>query len=126
MSAVMEEKFVLTLTDVAAAKIQAILQARGVPNHGLRVFVSGGGCSGLQFGMALESQAQDMDQIVQVGGLKLYVDATSAEYLNEATIDYQDGPVNSGFRIDAPNATSSCGCGTSSASNGCGCGGDCN
>jgi iron-sulfur cluster assembly protein len=126
MSTVMEEKFVLTLTDVAAAKIQAILQARGVPDHGLRVFISGGGCSGLQFGMALESQAQDMDQIVDVSGLKLYVDATSAEYLNEATIDYQDSPTGSGFRVDAPNAAPACGCGTSSASDGCGCSGGCN
>jgi iron-sulfur cluster assembly protein len=119
MSAVIEEKFALTLTDMAATKIQNILHERGVPEHGLRVFASGGGCSGLQFGMALESQAQDMDQVVQVNGLKLYVDATSAEYLNDATIDYQDGPMNSGFRIDAPNAASSCGCGDSS----CGCGG---
>jgi iron-sulfur cluster assembly protein len=121
------EKFAMTVTEHAAVKIQSILQERGVPDHGLRVFVSGGGCSGLQFGMALESQAQDQDQVIQVNGLKLYVDATSAEYLDAATIDYQEGPMASGFRIDAPHAVaSSCGCGSNDASSGCGCGGGCN
>ena len=117
------KEFVLNLTDVAAVKIQSILQERRVPNHGLRVFVSGGGCSGMQYGMALESQVGEMDQVIQVSGIKLYVDPASAEYLHGATIDYEDSLTNSGFRIDAPNAASTCGCGGSDSSGGCGCSG---
>jgi len=118
MSAVMSEpviettgEFVLNMTDGAVAKVQDILKERGVPDHGLRVFVAGGGCSGLQYGMALEAQAQDMDQILEVSGVKLFVDATSAEYLDGATIDYEDNPMSSGFRIENPKATSTCACG---------------
>ena len=115
------QEFVLNLTDVAAVKIRNILQERRVPNHGLRVFVSGGGCSGMQYGMALESQVGEMDQVIQVSGIKLYVDPASAQYLDGATIDYQDGLASSGFRIDAPNAASACGCGGGDSPGGCGC-----
>ena len=115
------QEFTLNLTDVAAAKIQNILQERGVPDHGLRVFVSGGGCSGLQYGMAIELHEHERDQVIQVSGIKLYVDPASAEYLDGATIDYQDGMASSGFRIDAPNAASACGCGGGESSDGCGC-----
>jgi iron-sulfur cluster assembly protein len=126
----MSEEFVLNLTDVAAIKIQNILKERGVPNHGLRVFVAGGGCSGMQYGMALESQAQDMDQVIEVSGIKLFVDPTSAEYLYGATIDYEDNLMSGGFRIENPNAASTCKCGQSfrttgsggnKSSSGCGC-----
>ena len=122
MSAVMQDQFVLNLTDMAAIKIQNILKERNVPNHGLRVFVAGGGCSGLQYGMALESQAMDQDEIIEVGGIKLYVDPASAQYLDGATIDYEDSAVSGGFRIENPNVASTCGCGSGNASSGCGCG----
>ena len=124
------EEFVLNLTDVAAAKIQNILKERNVPEHGLRVFVAGGGCSGMQYGMALESQASDMDEVIEVGGIKLYVDPASAEYLHGATIDYEDNLMSGGFRISNPNAASTCKCGqsfrtsksgASKSSGGCGC-----
>jgi iron-sulfur cluster assembly protein len=124
------QEFVLNLTDVAAVKIQNILQERGVPDHGLRVFVSGGGCSGMQYGMALESQVSEMDQVIQVSGIKLYVDPASAEYLHGATIDYEDNLMSGGFRISNPNAASTCKCGQSfrtsgsgaaKSSGGCGC-----
>jgi iron-sulfur cluster assembly accessory protein len=129
MSAVMSDpvvempvkEFVLTLTDVAAGKIQSILQERSVPNHGLRVFVTGGGCSGLQYGMAIESEERERDQVIHVSGVKLYVDPASAEYLAGATIDYEESLMSSGFRIDAPNAVSTCGCGGGNSSGGCGC-----
>jgi iron-sulfur cluster assembly accessory protein len=129
MSAVMSDpvvempvkEFVLTLTDVAAGKIQSILQERSVPNHGLRVFVTGGGCSGLQYGMAIESEERERDQVIHVSGVKLYVDPASAEYLAGATIDYEESMMSSGFRIDAPNAVSTCGCGGGNSSGGCGC-----
>jgi len=115
------QEFVLNLTDVAAVKIQSILQERGVPNHGLRVFVAGGGCSGLQYGLAIESQERERDQVIQVSNIKLYVDPASAEYLYGATIDFEDSLTSSGFRIDAPNAVSTCGCGGGDSSGGCGC-----
>ena len=131
MSTVMEEQFVLNLTDVATSKIQNILKERGVPNHGLRVFVAGGGCSGMQYGMALESQAMDMDEVIEISGIKLYIDPTSAEYLHGATIDYEDNLMSGGFRIENPNASSTCKCGqsfrtsssggSSKSSSGCGC-----
>lgn len=115
------QEFTLNLTDLAAVKIQSILQERGMPNPGLRVFVTGGGSSGLQYGMAVELQERERDQVIQVSGIKLYVDPASAEYLHGATIDYEDSMTNSGFRIDAPNAVSTCGCGGSDSSGGCGC-----
>jgi iron-sulfur cluster assembly accessory protein len=115
------EEFVLNLTDLAVVKIQNILQERGVPNYGLRVFVAGGGGSGLQYGMAIESQERKKDEVIQVSGIKLYVDPASAEYLHGATIDYEDNLTSSGFRIDAPNAASTCGCGGGNSSGGCGC-----
>ena len=129
MSAVMSDpvveipvkELVLNLTDVAAGKIQSILQERSVPNHGLRVFVTGGGCSGLQYGMAIESEEHERDQVIHVSGVTLYVDPASAEYLAGATIDYEESLTSSGFRIDAPNAVSTCGCGGGDSSGGCGC-----
>jgi len=111
--------FMLTLTDVAVVKIQAILKERNVPNHGLRVFVAGVGCSGLQYGMALESQAHDKDTVVESNGLKLFVDPTSAEYLDGATIDYENNPMGGGFRIENPNVANTCGCGQQSGCEGC-------
>ncbi len=115
------KEFVLNLTDVAAGKIQSILQERSVPDHGLRVFVTGGGGSGLQYGMAIESEERESDQVIHVSGVTLYVDPASAEYLAGATIDYEESLMSSGFRIDAPNAVSTCGCGGGDSSGGCGC-----
>jgi len=112
--------FMLTLTDMAVVKIQAILKERNVPDYGLRVFVAGGGCSGIQYGMALESQAQDVDTVIESSGLRLFVDPTSAEYLHGAIIDYENSPMGGGFRIENPNVANTCGCGQESGS---GCGG---
>jgi iron-sulfur cluster assembly accessory protein len=110
------EEFVLTVTDLAAIKIQSILQERNVPDYGLRLFVAGMGCSGPQYGLALEQAARDDDQVLETGGVKVFVDAVSAEYLSGATIDYVEGPAAGGFRIDNPNVVSSCGSG---GCNGC-------
>ncbi|MFC1936748.1 HesB/IscA family protein, partial [Chloroflexota bacterium] len=91
----------------------------------------GGGCSGFQYGMALEGQPRDEDQVFELFGVKLVVDEISIEYLRGATIDYVDDVMGSGFKIENPNATSSCGCGSSSHTDGdagpsngggCGCG----
>lgn len=121
-----------TLTSGAAAKVHSILAERSLPNHGLRVFVSGGGCSGMQYGMALEGQPREFDTVVEQDGVKVFIDPTSMMYLEGATIDYVDNLMGGGFRIDNPNAVASCGCGHSFRTSGspaqaasggsCGCG----
>jgi iron-sulfur cluster assembly protein len=121
----------IAMTPAAIEKVQALLAERSLPDHGLRVFVAGGGCSGMQYGMALEAKPRDFDHVVDAGGVKLFVDPTSMMYLAGANIDYVDNLMGGGFRIDNPNAVSTCGCGHSfrtsdsnSASDegaGCGC-----
>ncbi len=104
---------VLNVTSSAVTVIRNLLTEREIPNHALRVFVSGGGCSGMQYGMAFEESARDYDRVVEVDGVRLLVDPTSLMYLQGATIDYIDSLMGGGFRIDNPNAVSSCGCGHS-------------
>ena len=104
---------VLVVTPAAVAKIKELLVARNIPNHALRVFVSGGGCSGLQYGMAFEGNPQEYDTLVEIDGVRLVIDPTSLMYVGGATIDYVDSLMGGGFRIDNPNAVSTCGCGTS-------------
>jgi len=104
---------VLNVTSNAVTVIRNLLAEREIPNHALRVFVSGGGCSGMQYGMAFEESARDFDQVVEVDGVRLLVDPTSLMYLQGATIDFIDSLMGGGFRIDNPNAVSSCGCGHS-------------
>ena len=104
---------VLNVTSSAVTVIRNLLTEREIPNHALRVFVSGGGCSGMQYGMAFEESPRDYDRVVEVDGVRLLVDPTSLMYLQGATIDYIDSLMGGGFRIDNPNAVSSCGCGHS-------------
>lgn len=104
----------LTLTPAGANKIRSLLEEKNIPDHGLRVFVSGGGCSGMQYGMAFEGAPQDGDLIVEDHGVKLIVDPVSIAYLEGASIDYiEDDLMGGGFKIDNPNAVASCGCGHS-------------
>ena len=104
---------VLLVTPAAVQIIRTLLEQRQIPNHALRVFVSGGGCSGMQYGMAFEEAARDFDAVVETDGVRLIVDPTSLMYLRGATIDYVDSLMGGGFRIENPNAVSSCGCGHS-------------
>ena len=120
----------VTLTDKAAAEIKAIMEQNGGQYHGLRVFVAGGGCSGLSYGMQIEEQpATAEDQVFETGGVKIIVDGMSLEYLKGASIDFEDALQGGGFRINNPNAVKSCGCGSSFATEegaqGGGCGGGC-
>jgi len=103
----------MSLTPMAQDKLRDLLVARNIPNHGLRVFVAGGGCSGLQYGMAFEAQAREFDTVVEQGDVKLFVDPTSLMYLGGASIDFVDSLMGGGFKIENPNSTSSCGCGSS-------------
>lgn len=108
------EVAVLTVTPAAVQIIRSLLEQRNIPGYALRVFVSGGGCSGLQYGMAFEPEARDFDAVVSAGdGVRLVIDPTSLMYLEGATIDYVDSLMGGGFRIENPNAVSSCGCGHS-------------
>jgi iron-sulfur cluster assembly protein len=103
----------ITLLQGAADKIQSLLSERNLTGHGLRVFVAGGGCSGMQYGMAIEKEAGEFDTIIESNGVRVFIDPTSMMYLGGATIDYVDSLMGGGFRIENPNAVSTCGCGHS-------------
>ena len=107
------EETILTVTPTAVAVIANLLKERNIPDYALRVFVTGGGCSGMQYGMAFEQGQQDYDKVVSVEGVRLLIDPTSLVYLKGATIDFVDSLIGGGFRIENPNAVSSCGCGSS-------------
>lgn len=113
MDNIATDEQVLTVTPAALTVIQGLLQQRNIPNHALRVFVSGGGCSGLQYGMSFEPTPQEYDQVVQFDDVRIVIDPTSLIYLQGAVIDFVDSLIGGGFRIENPNAVSSCGCGTS-------------
>ncbi len=105
---------VVSLTPAGAEKIRGLLEEKNIPDHGLRVFVSGGGCSGMQYGMAFEAAPQDGDLVVEDQGVRLIVDPVSIGYLEGSSIDYiEDDLMGGGFKIDNPNAVASCGCGHS-------------
>jgi iron-sulfur cluster assembly protein len=108
-----EIEHVLSVTPAALNTIRTLLEQRNIPDYALRVFVSGGGCSGLQYGMAFEQAPRDFDAVIENDGVKLIVDPTSLMYLQGSIIDYVDSLMGGGFRIDNPNAVSSCGCGHS-------------
>ena len=127
-----EKTELITLTDSAVQAIDELIQDRGLEGYGLRVFLSGGGCSGYQYGMSLDNTPLENDTVSEHSGIKLLIDDVSIEYLAGATIDFVTNEMGTGFKIDNPNElpASSCGCGGSSAQKGesCGCGnggGDC-
>ena len=100
-------------TDAAAAKLESLIAEEKNPNLKLRVFVSGGGCSGFQYGFEFDENVKDDDIKVEKSGVTMVVDAMSAQYLGGATVDYEEGLEGSRFVINNPNATSTCGCGSS-------------
>jgi iron-sulfur cluster assembly accessory protein len=104
---------VITVTEAAADKLNKILEEKNLANHGLRVFVSGGGCSGLQYGMTFADGPMEEDQVFEDRNIKLIVDPGSLMYLMGAEIDYIDSLMGGGFRIENPNAMQSCACGSS-------------
>lgn len=101
------------LTERAVEKVKALLTAEKKDGYGLRVAVEGGGCSGFQYGLTWEHEEKPNDQTFEVGGLKVYVDNMSVMYLDGVKIDYLDSLEGSGFKIENPNATGTCGCGHS-------------
>jgi len=100
----------ITLTPGAIAKVKSILEERH-EEMGLRIAVVGGGCSGFQYQMTLDKEPRVDDKILDMEGLKVYVDTRSMLFLNGAKVDYVDGLNESGFKFDNPNAQASCGSG---------------
>ncbi len=103
----------MTLTPSAAAKVKQLLETKPRQGDALRVRVTTGGCSGLRYELAFDSQAADSDEQIEQRGVRLLVDAKSAAYLANITLDYADGLNESGFKILNPSAKSTCGCGES-------------
>ncbi len=103
----------ISMTEAAARRIAAIIADEGDPNLKLRVTVSGGGCSGFQYGFALDTDQAADDVAVMRDGVTLLVDQISLMYLTGSEIDFVDELIGAAFQIRNPNATSQCGCGTS-------------
>jgi len=122
------ETSILNITPAAGDKVRELLEQENDPSLALRIFVAGGGCSGLQYGMTLDEE-QEGDTVITQGEFKVLVDEMSLGYINGSEVDYVDSLMGAGFTVNNPNAVSSCGCGHSfkTASGGgeaksCGCG----
>jgi iron-sulfur cluster assembly accessory protein len=101
------------LTDSAIAKVKEIMSTQTPIPAGLRIGVVGGGCSGFQYSMSFENASGMMDKVMRFEDLKVFVDATSAMYLNGCTVDYVETLEAAGFKFDNPTVKSTCGCGSS-------------
>ena len=108
----MIETNVITMTPTAVEKVQELLTQENDPSLGLRIFVAGGGCSGLQYGMTLDEE-QEGDTVLPQGQFRVFVDEMSLEYIKGSQVDYVDSLMGAGFTVNNPNAVSSCGCGHS-------------
>ena len=103
----------IQFTDTAIERVSSLIAEEGNPNLKLRVFVSGGGCSGLQYGFTFDEAANEDDMAIQKNGVNFLIDSMSYQYLNGATIDYTEDLEGAQFVIRNPNATTTCGCGSS-------------
>ncbi len=103
----------LNFTDNAASKVKELIAEEGNPELKLRVFVTGGGCSGFQYGFTFDEVTNDDDTVMEKNGVSLLIDPMSYQYLVGAEIDYSEGLEGSQFVIKNPNAQSTCGCGSS-------------
>jgi iron-sulfur cluster assembly accessory protein len=116
------DETVLTLSTAASDAVKNIFAERNLEGYALRVYVAGGGCCGVNFGMALDNNFRDVDTTFEANGVKVVVDEVSIDYLRGATIDYVNDPVRgAGFAVDSPNAKS----GHEHGEDSCGCGGSC-
>ena len=113
MSAVAEAPLPIQMTDAAANKVKTLITEEENPELKLRVYITGGGCSGFQYGFTFDEDVADDDTIVEREGVSLVVDPMSFQYLAGAEVDYQEGLEGSRFVVTNPNATSTCGCGSS-------------
>ncbi len=113
MDAVTEAPAPLVFTDSAAGKVRELIDEEGNTELKLRVFVTGGGCSGFQYGFTFDEVKNDDDTVMEKNGVTLLIDPMSFQYLVGAVIDYTEGLEGAQFVIKNPNATSTCGCGSS-------------
>jgi iron-sulfur cluster assembly accessory protein len=120
---------VISLTPAAADAVRDLFAKRELEGYALRVFVQGGGCSGFQYGMALENNIREQDTVFESHGVDVVVDEVSIQHISGSTVDFVEDVMGSGFKVENPNAMSSCGCGSSfqskdgggSSAGGCSC-----
>lgn len=106
----------ITLTERAATEIKALLEEQEKPNAALRVWVAGGGCSGLTYGMALDDgEPEETDEVFYHSDVKIFVDQLSLKYMVGSQVDFVEDSLGGGFKIENPNAVKTCGCGSSFA-----------
>jgi iron-sulfur cluster assembly protein len=103
----------VTLTQPAADAARGVMTQKNLQGFALRLYISGGGCSGFQYGLALDSNISAEDVVTETDGIKLIIDEVSIKYLQGATVDYVEGITSSGFKIINPNAITACNCGQS-------------
>jgi iron-sulfur cluster assembly protein len=104
----------IILSEKARSEITKIMAANNIPEtYGLRVGVKGGGCSGLSYSLGFDKEAREGDKLVEIDGVRIFVDPKSLFYLSGTQLDYTDGLNGKGFVFNNPNATKSCGCGSS-------------
>jgi iron-sulfur cluster assembly protein len=122
------QQALVSMTASATEKVRELIEQEGDSTLGLRIFVAGGGCSGLQYGMTLD-EAQDGDVVTEFEGIRLLVDEMSSGYIAGSQVDYVDSLMGAGFTVNNPMAVSTCGCGHSFKTSGdsgqarsCGCG----
>ncbi|MDO8908723.1 MAG: iron-sulfur cluster insertion protein ErpA [Pseudohongiella sp.] len=107
------EPVIISLTDNAAAKVKTLIDEEGKPELKLRVFVTGGGCSGFQYGFSFEEAVSDEDTVVENKGATMLVDPLSYQYLVGSKVDYVENLEGARFVVNNPMATTTCGCGSS-------------
>lgn len=119
-----------TLTPAASEAVKNILTERNLEGYALRVYVAGGGCCGVNFGMALDNNFRDVDTTFEANGVKVVVDEVSIDYLRDATVDFVNDPMRgAGFAVNSPNAKGhshgegGCACSSNGGASSCGCGG---
>ena len=125
------ETQLFTLTPAASQAVKDILEQRNLEGYALRVYVAGGGCCGVNFGMALDNNFRDVDTTFDANGVQVVVDNVSIDYLRDATVDFVNDPQHGqGFAVSSPNAKSGhshgesgCACGSNAGGDSCGCGG---
>jgi iron-sulfur cluster assembly accessory protein len=102
----------VSITEKAAEKVRAAMDKQGKPDYALRLYVSGGGCSGFQYGLAFDQKNND-DELIEAHGVRIVIDHESAKYLDGSEIDYVESVMGERFKVSNPNATETCGCGHS-------------
>ena len=107
------EPTLLNVTQNAVSKVNSLVEEEENPNLHLRVFVTGGGCSGFQYGFTFDEEVAEDDTQIEASGITVLVDSLSFQYLAGATVDYEEGLAGSRFVVNNPNASTTCGCGAS-------------